>query len=50
MSLISDSMQQETFKTQIIAKSRATIPARVMKLLKLKEGDWVEIVVKKVRI
>ena len=41
--------ETDTFKTQIIALNRTTLPAKTMKFLKLKEGDWVEITVKRLR-
>jgi AbrB family looped-hinge helix DNA binding protein len=40
-------MQEEKFVAQIIANGRVTIPDTVRELLTLKEGDYVEIRVRK---
>ena len=41
-------VKQDSFKTQIIGLGRITISAKTREYLKLKTGDWVEVIIKKV--
>jgi len=43
------SSEEEEFIAQIVSNSRVTVPRKIMKLLKLKERDYVKIKIKKVK-